>query len=143
MTGQPSRALTNEEAQEIETEADKKKRSSKHKWVPFEIDISKGGKKDSTSKQKPGDTQSTVSEGDRDWRELREGISYGSRYPRPNSAAPRGRGRNRGGRRAPFTKPTRMPADSDFSDYLGDYNQVIFSFQLFKVILTFTPSTDL
>lgn len=107
-----------------ENENDKKKKPSKHKWVPLEIDLTKAGKRDQASKQKSGDAQSTVSEGDRDWREARD--NHNSRHPRPNSAAPRGRGRNRGGRRGPFSKSAhRMSSDTDFSDYPADFSQVL------------------
>lgn len=85
--------------------------------------MGKGGKKE-TSRQKSGDAQSTVSEGDRDWREGRENNQSGRQ--RPSSAAPRGRGRNRGGRRAPFKSSNRMPSDTDYSDYPSDFAQVNF-----------------
>ena len=115
-----------QQQQQHEDHEDKKK-SSKHKWVPLEIDLSKAHKKDQSPRRRPDrDAQSTVSDGDRDWRaELRDGPQVNGRFPRPASVAARGRGRNRGGRRTTFNRPTnRMPSDPDYIDFPAEYAQV-------------------
>ncbi|RZC34939.1 la-related protein 1 [Asbolus verrucosus] len=107
-------------------EHEDKKKSSKHKWVPLEIDLTKAHKKDQSPRRRSDrDAQSTVSDGDRDWRaELRDGPQVNGRYPRPASVAARGRGRNRGGRRTPFNRPAnRMPSDPDYIDFPTEYAQ--------------------
>ncbi|XP_063929139.1 la-related protein 1-like isoform X2 [Zophobas morio] len=114
-----------QQQQQHEDHEDKKK-SSKHKWVPLEIDLSKAHKKDQSPRRRPDrDAQSTVSDGDRDWRaELRDGPQVNGRFPRPASVAARGRGRNRGGRRTTFNRPTnRMPSDPDYIDFPAEYAQ--------------------
>lgn len=108
-------------------EHEDKKKSSKHKWVPLDIDLTKAHKKDQSPRRRADrDAQSTVSDGDRDWRaELRDGPQVNGRYPRPASVAARGRGRNRGGRRTTFNRPTnRMPTDPDYIDFPAEYAQV-------------------
>ncbi|XP_044256944.1 la-related protein 1-like isoform X1 [Tribolium madens] len=107
-------------------EHEDKKKSTKHKWVPLEIDLTKAHKKDQSPRRRADrDAQSTVSDGDRDWRaELRDGPQVNGRYPRPASVAARGRGRNRGGRRTTFNRPTnRMPTDPDYIDFPAEYAQ--------------------
>jgi la-related protein 1 len=112
--------------QQSHEEHEDKKKSSKHKWVPLEIDLTKAHKKDQSPRRRADrDAQSTVSDGDRDWRaELRDGPQVNGRFPRPASVAARGRGRNRGGRRSTFNRPTnRMPSDPDYIDFPAEYAQ--------------------
>ncbi|KAJ8923701.1 hypothetical protein NQ315_010282, partial [Exocentrus adspersus] len=116
-----------ERPQQVEEIEDKRK-ASKHRWVPLEIDLPKSNKHERRKPERSGDAQSTVSEGDRDWRAERElsASVHNGRHQRPASAAPRGRGgRTRGGRRGPFNRPAnRMPSDPDYSDYPGDFAQL-------------------
>lgn len=111
--------------QQIVEEPDDKRKPSKHKWVPLEIDLSKANKNDRRRSDRQGDVQSTVSEGDRDWRAERDlnGHAYNGKHQRPVSAAPRGRGnRSRGGRRAPFNRPAnRMSGDTEYPDYPSEF----------------------
>ncbi|XP_060515841.1 la-related protein 1B [Cylas formicarius] len=111
------KSLTREEPMQ----QDDKRKPSKHKWVPLEIDLTKANKNDRRrnnhgGNDHSGDAQSTVSDGDRDWRA--ESLNtYGARQLRPASAAPRGRWRQRGGRRVPFNRPAnRIPSDPEYPD---------------------------
>ncbi|KAJ8926934.1 hypothetical protein NQ314_020786 [Rhamnusium bicolor] len=126
VAGQPSTAPKEKQQHQNEEQEDKRK-SSKHRWVPLEIDLSKTNKNDRRKSDRSGDVQSTVSDGDRDWRAERElNGPLHVRHQRPASAAPRGRGgRTRGGRRGPFNRPAnRTPSDPEYPDYPADYIQV-------------------
>lgn len=106
--------------------ADKKRKPSRHKWVPLDIDLKNHNRRESArNKSQPAsDSQSTVSDGDRDWRAERA-KDKAARVPRPASAVPRGRGRARGPRRGHFNRPpNRMPSDPDYADYPSDYLQI-------------------
>lgn len=126
--GQSSTAPPRVQTQQSQDESsDDKKKPVKHKWVPLEIDLSKARKSDQSPRRRSDrDAQSTVSDGDRDWRaELRDGGLNNGRYPRPASVAARGRGRSRGGRRGLFNRPAnRLPTDPDLLDFPSDYAQV-------------------
>ncbi|XP_066247542.1 la-related protein 1B [Euwallacea similis] len=106
-----------------------KKKSSKHKWVPLEIDLSKAHKNDKRRNvhnnvdHRPGDVQSTVSDGDRDWRA--ESLNHqNNRHSRPVSAAPRGRWRNRGGRVVTkFGRNNRGLNEAEYFENGGDFSQ--------------------
>lgn len=115
-----------------DSDSEKKRKLTKQKWVPLEIELPKGHGKYDTSPRRRNDAHSTTSDGDRDWRAEREKSNSAGRPSRPASAIPRGRGRNRGGRRAPFNRPAnRMPSDPDYSDYPTDFVQVIKSIIMF------------
>ncbi|KAJ8950288.1 hypothetical protein NQ318_021144 [Aromia moschata] len=90
--------------------------------------ICQKNKSDRRKSERTTDAQSTVSDGDRDWRTERDlnGSVHNGRHQRPASAAPRGRGgRNRGGRRGPFNRPAnRIPSDPEYLDYPADFTQV-------------------
>lgn len=111
-------------------ESEDKRKPYKHKWVPLEIDLTKSNKHERRKPDRSGDAQSTVSDGDRDWRAERElnVPAHNGRHQRPASAAPRGRGgRSRGGRRGPFNRAAnRIPSDPDYADYPADFTQVFF-----------------
>lgn len=97
--------------------------------MPLEIELTKPHKKDQSPRRRTDrDAQSTLSDGDRDWRaEIRDSSQVNGRYPRPASVAARGRGRSRGGRRAPFNRTSnRLPNDSDYTDFSAEYAQVYF-----------------
>ncbi|CAH2006216.1 unnamed protein product [Acanthoscelides obtectus] len=113
----------------LQEEPDDKKKATKQKWVPLDIDLKKTNKQDRRRSDRSGDAQSTVSEGDRDWRAEREMNGHVIRQARPASAAPRGRGgRSRGARRAPFNRPTnRLPSDPDYPDFPLEYHMSRFS----------------
>lgn len=117
-----------QQPQQLVEEAEDKRKPSKHKWVPLEIDLSKSNKHERRKPERSGDVQSTVSDGDRDWRAERELSTpvHNGRHQRPASAVPRGRGgRSRGGRRGPFNRPAnRIPSDPDYADYPADFTQV-------------------
>nr|CAH7739318.1 unnamed protein product [Callosobruchus chinensis] len=117
-----STAVKDKDKPQQEDSEDKKK-GTKHRWVPLEMDLRKTHKPDRRRSDRSGDAQSTVSEGDRDWRAEREMNGHGNRHNRPASAAPRGRGgRSRGGRRAPFNRPpNRLPSDPDYPDFPHGY----------------------
>lgn len=124
-TSQPAKERP-QQPQPVE-EPEDKRRPSKHKWVPLEIDIPKNNKHERRKPDRSGDAQSTVSDGDRDWRAERElSHAHNGRHQRPASAAPRGRGgRSRGGRRGPFNRPAnRLPTDPDYPDFPADFAQV-------------------
>lgn len=97
--------------------------------MPLEIDLTKGhGKREFSPRRRhdrSAEAQSTVSDGDRDWKaELRESMNHG-RQSRPTSAAPRGRGKNRGNQRGMYGRPiNRVSSDSDYADYPTEYTQV-------------------
>lgn len=56
---------------------------------------------------------------------MRDSVNHGGRQSRPTSAAPRGRGRNRGNQRGSFNRPiNRVSLDSDYADYPTEYTQV-------------------
>lgn len=77
-----------------------------------------------------GDVQSTVSDGDRDWRA--ESLNHqNNRHSRPVSAAPRGRWRTRGGR-APgkFGRNGRGPNEAEYFENGADFSQVTTAFKL-------------
>ncbi|XP_018578792.1 la-related protein 1B isoform X1 [Anoplophora glabripennis] len=116
-----------QQQQQVE-EAEDKRKPSKHKWVPLEIDLTKSNKHERRKPERSGDVQSTVSDGDRDWRAERElsAPTHNGRHQRPASAAPRGRGgRSRGGRRGPFNRAAnRIPSDPDYADYPADFTQL-------------------
>lgn len=124
----PSQKDKNQTSNEQQLSDDKRK-PSKHKWVPLDIDLTKAHKNDrrrnnhSNNNERPGDVQSTVSDGDRDWRA--ESLNYNNqRQQRPASAAPRGRWRNRGNRRVPFNRTgTRGNNDGEFLENGGDFTQ--------------------
>lgn len=126
--------LTKQHSSDVEPDgsepSDKKKKSSKYKWLPLEIELTKGKTKRETSPRqkgdRPTDAQSTVSDGDGDWRaEKDKDLSDKSgRHSRPSSTASRGRGRNRGGRRGQFGRPSnRSGSDPDYPDFPADYMQ--------------------
>ncbi|XP_022915475.1 la-related protein 1B isoform X3 [Onthophagus taurus] len=119
---------TTDPAEQEEVETEKKKKNSKHKWVPLDIELRKGKKDPDSSRHKERfDTQSTVSDGDKDWRaEINGGGHHqgNGRQSRPASAAPRGRGhRNRGGRRTAFNRNARGSHGNaeNSSEYTSDY----------------------
>lgn len=107
---------------------DDKRKASKHKWIPLEIDLSKAHKNDRRRNNRNNyydrDVQSTVSDGDRDWRA--ESLNSQNHRPRPASAAPRGRWRNRGNRRVAFNRSSsnRASADGDFLENGIDFAQL-------------------
>lgn len=114
-----------------DSDSDRRRKPAKQKWVPLEIDLTKAHSKRDHSPRRRNDrsseAQSTVSDGDRDWRaELRDSVNQSGRQSRPASAAPRsGRGRNRGGRRANYNRPAnRLPSEPDYPDYPTEYSQV-------------------
>ncbi|KAL1493377.1 hypothetical protein ABEB36_011442 [Hypothenemus hampei] len=106
-----------------------KKKSSKQKWVPLDIDLSKapksGRKRNNNNNnvdRRSGDVQSTVSDGDRDWRA--QSPHHNPRHPRPMSAAPNGRwGRTRGSRVARFNKNNQGQNDLDYFEKGLDFAQ--------------------
>lgn len=110
---------------EREREKQEEQKKNKHKWVPLEIDLTKAGKDRYRRRHdRAGDVQSTVSDGDRDWRaESLNGHHHGRHsHSRPASAIPRGRGRSRGGRRAPFNRHhSQAPSDTGYSSESADY----------------------
>ncbi|XP_049817917.1 la-related protein 1-like isoform X2 [Aethina tumida] len=118
----PSNSKTDkpQPAQEDHDNDKDKKRNAKHKWVPLEIDLKAKGENHRRRNDRSHDVQSTVSDGDRDWRaESLNSYNHNSGRngnPRPASAAPRGRGRARGGRRGPFSRQPRTPNDTDLGD---------------------------
>lgn len=64
-----------------DSDSDKRRKSSKQKWVPLDIDLTKSHSKRDHSPRRRSDrsseAQSTVSDGDRDWRaELRESVNH-------------------------------------------------------------------
>nr|CAI5831543.1 unnamed protein product [Callosobruchus analis] len=124
-----SAAVVKDKDKPQQEDSDDKKKGAKHRWVPLDIDLKKTNKQERRRSDRSGDTQSTVSEGDRDWRAEREMNGHVNRHARPASAAPRGRGgRNRGGRRAPFNRPAnRLPSDTDYPDFPLDYHMSKFS----------------
>lgn len=125
----PSNSKTDkpQPAQEDHDNDKDKKRNAKHKWVPLEIDLKAKGENHRRRNDRSHDVQSTVSDGDRDWRaESLNSYNHNSGRngnPRPASAAPRGRGRARGGRRGPFSRQPRTPNDTDLGDG-PDFGQV-------------------
>lgn len=110
----------------------------------MEIDLTKGKTKRETSPRqkadRSGDGQSTVSDGDGDWRaeKDKDHVEKGGRHSRPSSTAPRGRGRNRGGRRGQFNRPSNRTSDPEYPDFPADYVQVVFwrYIKLFLLLLT-------
>lgn len=100
--------------------------------MPLEIDLTKAHKTEHSRNNRrhdhrPGDVQSTVSDGDRDWRaETLNGHVGSGRQSRPGSAVPRsGRGRNRGGRRSQYNKSAnRGSSDVEYNDFPSDYTQL-------------------
>lgn len=91
-------------------------RQPKNKWVPLEINVGKNNKSNKNrSNRSSADGQSTVSEGDKDWRADMNDHMRNGRHGRSISAAPRGRGiRNRGGLRAPqHRNSNREHSDSE------------------------------
>ncbi|KRT78343.1 hypothetical protein AMK59_6528 [Oryctes borbonicus] len=122
-----------------DSESERRKKNSKHKWVPLDIDLNKGNKRDSSPKQR-SDAQSTVSEGDKDTRSESNNTNHNvGKHTRPSSAAPRGRGRNRGGRRAGYNRPAnRIPSEPEYSDYSQDFMQLS-KFGVNMDVVNFTP----
>lgn len=110
-----------------DSESERKKKNSKHKWVPLDIDLNKGNKGDSCPKQR-SDAQSSASDGDKDSRSETNSTNHnnGGKHHRPSSATQRGRGRNRVARRGGYSRPSnsRVPQESEFSDFTSDYPQV-------------------
>ncbi|XP_076261791.1 la related protein isoform X2 [Rhynchophorus ferrugineus] len=108
---------------------DDKKKTSKHKWVPLEIDLSKAHKNERRRTNRLNnnyerDVQSTVSDSDRDWRAESLNNNQNQR-PRPASAAPRGRLRNRGNRRVAFNRSSSTRGANE--DYLDNVDFAQFS----------------
>lgn len=118
---------------ELENEiGEKKKKSNRHKWVPLEIDISKGHSKREVSPRQKSDRSSdmhaTMSDGDGDHKSEKDKDhpEKGGRHTRPSSAANRGRGRNRGGRKGQFNRQNnRVPNDQEYSVFSADFPNVI------------------
>lgn len=97
----------------------------KNKWVPLEINLGKNNKVNKNRANRSGvDGQSTVSEGDKDWRADMNDHPRNARHSRSSSAAPRGRGlRNRGGLRGTSHRNTnREQSDTENNDTLSDFH---------------------
>uniref|UniRef100_A0A1Y1KRZ8 La-related protein 1 n=1 Tax=Photinus pyralis TaxID=7054 RepID=A0A1Y1KRZ8_PHOPY len=119
--------LTKQHSSEPEPEgaepSDRKKKSLKNKWVPLEIDLSKG-KREAQQKHKAGDAQSTVSDSDVEFRPEKEKDSSekGSKSTtRPSSAATRGKGKNRARKTQLNRQSSKAQSDSDYLDFPADF----------------------
>ncbi|CAG9760376.1 unnamed protein product [Ceutorhynchus assimilis] len=116
-------------ASELQQTTDDKRKNSKHKWVPLEIDLTRAHKNDrrrnnhnNNVDHRPGDVQSTVSDGDRDWRA--ESLNQQNhRQARPASELARGRWRSRGGRMGKFTRNNRGANDAESLENSGNFSQ--------------------
>ncbi|XP_044764645.1 la-related protein 1B isoform X2 [Coccinella septempunctata] len=88
-----------------------------------EIDLTKSRRRDRSSSRKDrGDTHSTASEGDRDWRTEK---SNGDRR-RPIPHAARGRSRNRNNtRKPPFNRNNKHTNELEYFDYPANFSEII------------------
>lgn len=88
-------------ADEEEKKTSTNNKQPRNKWLPLEINIGKNKSNKNRTNRASADGQSTVSEGDKDWRADMNDLPRNGRHSRSISAL-RGRGiRNRGGSRAP------------------------------------------
>lgn len=112
-----------EESKKPPTTTNNNNKQPKNKWVPLEINLSKNKSNKNRLNRPPTDGQSTVSEGDKDWRAEFNDHSRNGRHSRSSSAAPRGRGiRNRGALRAPSHRSiNRDHSDSVFNETTDFY----------------------
>ena len=126
-----------------DTDSDKKKRSSRHKWVPLEIELTKSRRETSAKNRSHnmGDNHSVVSDSDKDWRitELNS-FHQNGRHAKSVAVSRGGRGRNRGGKRVPFPKSSssRVPVEIDYSDYsygYGLYPKVNYAYPILPMYL--------
>lgn len=90
--------------------------------MPLEINLGKNKSTKNRNNRAPVDGQSTVSEGDKDWRVDMNDLPRNGRHSRSVSAAPRGRGiRHRGGGRAPYRNVNRDHNESDTNELPLDF----------------------
>ncbi|CAH1153336.1 unnamed protein product [Phaedon cochleariae] len=108
-------------------EHDDKRKPTKQKWVPMEIELPKANKNERRrGDNRANDERSTVSEGDKDWRAERElnGHNHNERHSRP---VPGGRNRNdrsRGGRRGMNNRQNnRIPNNPDYIDFNAEFQR--------------------
>lgn len=107
-----------------DSESERRKKASKQKWVPLDIDLKGGNKRDGSPKQRSESQPANLADGEQDSRS--DNNNTNNKHTRPSSAASRGRGRNRGGRRTGYNRPTaRMPSEPDYQDFTPqDFVQV-------------------
>ncbi|KAH1023233.1 hypothetical protein HUJ04_012477 [Dendroctonus ponderosae] len=125
-----SQVPTEQQQHQQQQSSDDKKKPVKQKWVPLDIDLTKAHKNDRRRNNhinydhRSGDVESTVSDGDRDWRA--ESLNHQNhRQARPASAAPRGRWRSRGGGRiSKFNRTNRGANDTDSLENGIDFRQL-------------------
>lgn len=101
----------------------------RNKWVPLEINVGKNNKVNKNRQNRSSaDGQSTVSEGDKDWRAEIHDYPRNGRHSRSVSAAPRGRGmRNRGGMRGPIHRSMNREHNNEHeNEVTTDFHHVSF-----------------